>query len=86
MQINLIIQALIHLFKQVFIDYLIVRSEGERNQCFCKPSIGSGVWWGIKKVSEKWFLYFKKLKIYLKNGYINSKLEDGLLPDRKNLR
>lgn len=36
MQINLIIQALIHLFKQMFLDYLLDRSEGERNQYFCK--------------------------------------------------
>lgn len=87
MQINLFIQALIHLFKQVFIDYLNVISEGE------EINVSVSLSWAVekqkvgnRKVSEKWFLYFKKLKIYLKNGYINSNFEDRLLPAIKNFR
>lgn len=37
MQINLIIQALIHLFKQVFIDYLIEVKEKEINVSVSLP-------------------------------------------------
>ena len=50
MQVNLSIQSFTHLFKQMFIEYLIGRSEEEeeKNQCLCVPSVGS-VWWGSEK-------------------------------------
>ena len=50
MQVNLSIQSFTHLFKQMFIEYLIGRSEEEekKNQCFCVPSVGS-VWWGTER-------------------------------------
>lgn len=49
MQVNLKIQSFTHLFKQMFTEYLIGRSEEEKeNQCFCVPSAGS-VWWGTER-------------------------------------
>ena len=50
MQVNLSIQSFTHLFKQMFIEYLIGRSEEEeeKNQCLCVPSVGS-VWWGTER-------------------------------------
>lgn len=49
MQVNLSIQSFTHLFKQMFIEYLIGRrEEEEKKQCFCVPSVGS-VWWGTER-------------------------------------
>lgn len=49
MQINLIIQSFIHLFKEMFIVYFIGGSEvGKEINVSVKSSMGS-MWWGTER-------------------------------------
>ena len=75
MQVNLSIQLFTHLFKQMFIEYLIGRSEEEKKKSMFLCAFSGQCVVGNRKVSETWFLFFKDWKLI---WLLNNKLEDRL--------